>query len=230
MSLRNNNEFFKKLSNSEKERILLEITEHRTRLTCRLDDSDDFFHVEITNFTGKELSAQFSNKEDMQDFQKGKLFINFKSGTSRYFFTGNAQRFDDHISIDTGDFVFLLQRRKNARVQLPQSYPGELNISEVNGGKVFVTARLHDISAGGCRFVIRSGQGFQLNENDEVKAFVRLGTRNPFEMTMALKHVELSHGVYTVGAQFSGINNSIENRLLGMMIDLQRELFVKYNS
>ena len=126
----------------------------------------------------------------------------------------------------SGD-LFQLQRRANARFIMPQGYPAVYILMEHEGKKYFVDCAVKDISAGGLKLEVPiTHPDFRTGE--VLRGSLRLGSRRAMELEVEVRFNLKGDKFHTVGAQFLNVDHVMENRLLSLMMDLQRELFLKY--
>ena len=99
------------------------------------------------------------------DFLKGKEFdlknaemaiVNISSKEDKYFFYGLVTFNFEKIYVDIQGDLFYLQRRKSARLDLPDNYNSKCKIIDYKGKALPFDCSVVDISSGGCRLSLAS--------------------------------------------------------------------------
>ncbi|WP_413560508.1 PilZ domain-containing protein [Bdellovibrio sp. HCB209] len=217
---------FKKVPVSEKKFLFRELAHDKIQVAVKGDD-DSFFNL-IAVQTDKDEVLLCHHTSNSKLFEKPQsVVVNFLFKSERYFFrtditfsTGWA-----HIRID-GD-LFQLQRRANARIELPTKYDGVFNLMQHGSQKFFIDCKILDVSAGGLRIAMATDIP-ALKTDDIIRGTMRLGVRRPIEFELEVRFSDNKNGIQVAGLQFRNVDNRMESRLLSLMVDLQREIFVKY--
>lgn len=167
-------------------------------------------------------SPQFSGNQET-------VVFNFTHGDDRYFFQGPAEVFPGKVHVSAQVDVFVLQRRKSPRLDLPFEFPARMNIIEYQGRPCLYECKMLDFSSGGCR-VIYPNQLPMLKSGEAFRGVVHLSHRRPIELDCEIKHHVLDplQGQQTIGVQFKLGTTILENKMLVTFMELQRELFVKW--
>ncbi|MNJ96641.1 Flagellar brake protein YcgR [compost metagenome] len=221
---------FKKVGLSEKKILFRSIATLRTPVFLRGEDEVVFQLLAVQNEKDEVLLCHHTESSKGQEVPQ-KVMANFAYDSERYFFQTEVSYTHGWAMLRIqGLELFQLQRRANTRVDIPEQYSAAFTIS-IHGGKSYFTeCRLLDLSAGGMKIYFKGTP--QIQSGDIIKGILRLGNRRPFEFDVVVRHVvrkeENGTETQTAGVQFSSIDNSMENRLLSMMMDLQREFFLKY--
>ena len=112
----------------------------------------------------------------------------------------------------------------------PDEYDALFVLQSVNGKPVFINCRIRDISAGGLKLEFPPGTP-ELKLSDMIKGSIRLGIRRPLEFEMEVRFAQKhSSGFQVGGVQFRNIDHFMENRLLSLMMDLQREIWLRFSA
>ncbi|MEK2690428.1 flagellar brake protein [Bdellovibrio sp. GT3] len=219
---------FKKVPVSEKKFLFREIAHDKLQINVKGDD-DSFFNL-IAVQTEKDVDLLCHHTSNSQLFEKNQsVMVNFAFKDERYFFrtelsfsTGWA-----HLKIDVD--LFQLQRRANARIDLPKKYDGVFRLTKHGAQKFFLDSKILDVSAGGLKIAFPHELP-ALQVGDKVQGSMRLGIRRPIDFDLEVRFASLKDGIQIAGMQFLNVDTRMESRLLSMMVDLQREIFIKFSS
>ncbi len=228
---RNNNagpqqDVFKKVHLSEKKMIFREMAFEHTMILVK-NDQDEFAHFNSFRLDddSKLYCARLADSPGITTEQAVVLNFIFKGES---YFIQSYVTFENGIPcLDIEGSLYVLQRRNNARIVLPDEYPAFVNWVEYNSKAVFYEGRVQDISAGGCRIMI-PGESIDLKIGDKIKVVLHLGQRRPVQQLSEVRFVKKDDSGQTFGIQFQEVDRVVENRLLTTMMDIQRELYVKY--
>ncbi|WP_413577900.1 flagellar brake protein [Bdellovibrio sp. HCB290] len=219
---------FKKVPVSEKKFLFREIAHDKLQINVKGDD-DSFFNL-IAVQTEKDTDLLCHHTSNSQAFEKNQsVMVNFAFKDERYFFRTDLSFSAGwaHLKID-GD-LFQLQRRANARIELPRKYDGIFRLTKHGAQKFFLDSKILDVSAGGLRIAFPH-EIPALKVGDVVQGAMRLGIRRPIDFDLEVRYVSTKEGIQIAGMQFLNVDTRLESRLLSMMVDLQREIFIKYPS
>ena len=222
---------FKKVGVSERKLLFREITNDREQLSIRGDDDEMFNLIAIQNDDDVTLLCHHTDNSKMQE-RTQKVIVNFPFKAERYFFQTELTFKLGWAILRIDVDLFQLQRRTNARIDIPAKFDAIFVLHKHGIKNYFLNCRIHDISAGGIKIGIPAGDP-ELKVGDIVFGTVRLGARRPREFNLEVRYankvVAGSRTNQTAGLQFQGVDITMENRLLSLMMDLQREFFVKYS-
>jgi c-di-GMP-binding flagellar brake protein YcgR len=217
---------FKKVHMSEKKMIFREIAYEKIQLLVK-GENEDFVHLAAFRVEKDERLYCAPAPASSLLTSEQPVVVNFLFKEESYFFHTQLS-FDQGIPwVDISKDLFQLQRRKNARLDLPDDYPGMVNIVDVNGKSCFVEAKIKDISAGGLKILMPQSEP-AIKMNDKINLVLRLGHRRPQNLLTEVRFVASLAGGQVFGVQFQNRDNVMENKLLVMMMDLQREIYMKY--
>lgn len=218
---------FKKVAVSEKKMLFREIASDRAQISLK-GEGDDIFHlIAIQTEKDEELLCHHTEESKKHEFAQ-KVMVNFPFKTERYFFQSELSFNSGWAVLKIDGDLFQLQRRANARIDLPEKYDGVFTLYLHGGKNYFLECKIKDISAGGikieCPFVAPE---FKLGEH--IKGTIRLGARRAMEFELEVRFAKSADKTQIAGLQFLNIDLSKENRLLSLVMDLQREIYVKYS-
>ncbi len=220
---------FRKVPLSEKKALFRRGSQEKMPFYVK-GDGDDLVILLLDEYVdGKMLAFDFAPNSPHL-FSNQNVILNFSQGDDRYFFQAFAEVYDHRVHISADLDVYILQRRKSPRLEIPHSYPGGLNIISYQDKTVMYVCQLEDFSSGGCR-IRYPGHLPVFKEGDQLRAVVHLNHRNPVELDCEVRHAVLdkASGTQTLGIQFKLKTTILENKMLVVFMDLQRELFVKWS-
>ncbi|QDK38505.1 PilZ domain-containing protein [Bdellovibrio sp. NC01] len=218
---------FKKVAVSEKKMLFRELASDRAQISLK-GEGDDIFHL-IAIQTEKDEELLCHHTEDSKKHEVAqKVMVNFPFKTERYFFQSELSFNSGWAVVKIDGDLFQLQRRANARIDLPEKYEAVFTLYLHGGKNYFLESKIKDISAGGikieCPFVTPE---FVIGER--IKGTIRLGARRALEFDLEVRFAKVNDKTQVAGLQFMNIDLTKENRLLSLMMDLQREIYIKYS-
>ncbi len=216
---------FKKVAVSEKKALFRKIAEEKKQLVVK-DDEDRFRQLIALRLEKDEkLYCVLAAKQALRTDQAVLLNFIFEKET---FFMQTTVGFEKDIPwLDITADLFQLQRRQNARLDLPKEYGASVNLVEQNGTLIFLEGQVRDISAGGLKIFLAATTPVIAVE-DNISLFLKLGQRRPMDFRTNVRFVAAFQDGQMFGVQFLDRGNVMENKLLSIMMDLQRELYVRY--
>ncbi|KYG61754.1 hypothetical protein AZI85_05890 [Bdellovibrio bacteriovorus] len=224
---------FKKVAHSEKKMLFREVAHDKMQVSVKGAVQEDIFHL-IAVQTEKDEALLCHHTADSKGITTAqKCVVNFAFKSERYFFQTELY-FESGwavLKIDTD--LFQLQRRANARIDLPDKYDGVFVLTSAGGKAYFLDCRVKDISAGGIKIELPANAP-EVKIGDILKGNLRLGVRRAIEFEVEVRFAQKKDPVgaapptQMAGLQFLHVDNLLESRLLSLMMDLQREIFLKY--
>lgn len=221
---------FKKVAFSEKKLILREVAVDKTQLSIKGAMREDMFHlIAMQNERDEVLLCRHT--ADSEGIKPKKVIVNFSFKSERYFFKAELYFESGWVALKIKADLFQLQRRANARIDIPDSYSAVLILSQYAGRSYFLDCKIMNISAGGCKIELPADKP-ELKLGESLKGSLRLGNRRSMELEFAIRFVQKQEQngatLQIAGMQYLNVDQNLENRLLILMMDLQRELFLKY--
>lgn len=221
---------FKKVGLSDKKMLFREIASDRLQVALK-GEGDEIFHL-IAIQTEKDETLLCHHTADSKDFEKAqKVMVNFPFKSERYFFQSELSFNSGWAVLKIDADLFQLQRRTNARIDIPDKYEAIFTLHRHNGKSYFLESRIKDVSAGGLKIEMPLGAP-ELVVGEKVKGTMRLGARRAIEFELEVRfsqRKDIQGSLFhVVGLQFLNVEHLLENRLLSLMMDLQRELYLKY--
>lgn len=221
---------FKKVAVSDKKLLFREIASDRVQVSLK-GLEDEVFHLMVIQFERDE-HLLCHHTADSKKFEKPqKVMVNFPFKSERYFFQSELSFNSGWAVLTVESDLYQLQRRSNARIDIPKEYDGVFTLHQHKGKNYFLESQIKDISVGGVKAVLPFVEP-ELAIGDKVTGTIRLATRRvmEFEMEVRFSQKKDFKGKWAqiVGLQFLNVDQLLENRLMNLMMDLQREIFVKY--
>lgn len=222
---------FKRVGLSEKKVLFRGLPQRKTLLLIKGDEEYIYKIVPVKFVDNKFLTCAYIKDEDQRMKVSQPIIINFQVDEDRYFFQSQGRPSGDFIDVDLTTDLFILQRRKTPRVELPGDYPNSMTITELNNKTIYLHGAILDFSAGGAKLTMDCVDP-HLKAGDEIRVVMHLNKRNPLSMYCVVKHQARKPEEFDkpqiFGVQFSGMNSVMENKMLNLFMDIQRELFLKF--
>ncbi|MDG0815893.1 flagellar brake protein [Bdellovibrio svalbardensis] len=221
---------FKKVGVSDKKMLFREIASDRIQVALK-GENDEIFHL-IAIQTEKDEDLLCHHTADSKKFERPqKVMVNFPFRSERYFFQSELSFHSGWAVLKIDSDLFQLQRRANARIDLPSRYDAVFTLHLHGGKNYFLEGRIVDVSAGGIKVELPFIAP-ELVLGEKIKGTMRLGIRRPMEFELEVRFAQKKDlqgkPSQVAGLQFLDVDHTMENRLLSLMMDLQREIFVKY--
>ncbi len=220
---------FKNIAASERKEVFAGVVGSGIQLLVRIHGAESFHVVPREVNLDQELFCHFA---DDAGGISGVLpaVVNFDFDHERYFFKTHVKIVADGLWLNANVELFQLQRRANVRIPIPKNFDANFSLHGHGGKKYFKDCTVKDVSAGGVRIEF-TGERPDLQIGDSVRGTLRLGTRRAMEFDLEVRFVQRKEVdgqiYYTAGTRFQNMDKLLETRLLTLMTDLQRELFVK---
>lgn len=223
---------FKKVAVSERKLLFREIAADKLQLSLKGSEDEGPFHL-IAVQIERDETLLCHHTVDSKSVTKGqKVVVNFPFKNERYFFRTDLSFAAGWAVVNIDVDLFHLQRRANARIDIPRKYEARFNILKHGGRVYFVEACVLDISAGGIKIEFKAGVP-DLKVGDKINGALRLGRRRPMDFEVEVRFVQRREHdgeiLQIAGLEFQNVTTVLESRLLSLVMDLQRELFLKYH-
>lgn len=225
------NDIFKKVHLSDKKKLFRIMAELKALLLVKLEQENVFqVYAEKVN-EDKFLECKFKDGDKVNLVKSEVGVVNLSFGEDRYFFSGVISFVADKVLIDIQDDLYFLQRRKSARMEIPDTYPASARILDLNGKIQPYEFKILDFSSGGCRLSLAAIEPF-IKVNAKFKLLITLGHRSSFDVDVQVRHVKEINSIkdlpQVMGVQFVSSEVSFEGKMLNLYMDVQREIFLKY--
>ncbi|MFM6927761.1 MAG: flagellar brake protein [Bdellovibrio sp.] len=223
---------FKKVPMSEKKFLFREIAHDKIQISIK-GESDEIFNL-IAVQTEKDEELMCHHTSNSKQYEKNQsVMVNFQFKTERYFFRTEINFSTGWAVLKIDGELFQLQRRANARVDIPDKYDALFSLHVHEGQRFFIECKVKDISAGGLKIEMPADiPVFKIG--DKVRGSLRLGIRRVMEFDLEVRFAQFAgegdRRKQVAGLQFLNVERALETRLLGLVMDLQREIFIKFPS
>jgi hypothetical protein len=219
---------FKRVAVSERKLIFRELADDKSQVSLKGSEGEAIFHL-IAIQVEKDENLLCHHTEDSKGIDKAqKVLMNFVFKNERYFMQTELKFESGWAVIDISGDLFQLQRRANVRLILPESYGAVYILMSHEGKKFFIDCAVKDISAGGLKLEVPISHP-EFKSGEVLKGSLRLGNRRSMELETEVRFAKKEEKFHTVGVQFLNVDHILENRLLSLMMDLQRELYIKFS-
>lgn len=224
-------DIFRKVPLSEKKALFKKGSAEKMAFYGKGEGADDIIRLVLDEYVDDRVLTFNYAINSPQLLSDQDIILNFAEGEDRFFLQANAEVYDGRVHISARTDVYVLQRRKTPRLDMPKAYPGHLNIIAYQKKAVLFQCRFLDFSSGGCR-VQYAGHLPLFKAGDIFRGVIHLNHRNPVELDCVIRHhvLDTAAGTQTFGVQFNLSTTILENKMLVVFMDLQRELFTKWNS
>lgn len=225
-SVNSSQDVFKKVHLSERKAIFRKIADVQSELLVKTED-DNY---------GQAKAIRLENDENLYcrvaagalTFKpNSEVVVNFSWEEEKYFLRTTVNAIGAEIVLKVNVDIFQLQRRKNARLDVPEAFQAQAQILSVNGDPCHFESQLKDMSAGGCKVVFPQASP-ALKMGDQLAMSLILGKRRPLQLACEVRYAAGDGKSQTLGLQFLNRDDYNENRLLVLMMDLQREFYLKF--
>lgn len=222
-------DIFTRISDSsEKNRLFEDLAMSRSELHGKKPEpSADVFVLMAFNYNGSKLNCKLIGATTPLP-PSGELIATFFVGGEKYFIQTEFQASGDQVSLATSNHLFHLQRREDYRIRIPSSYKALLEIVSINSQTKKHSIPMTDLSGGGCRIQI-DPKLIPLKVHDVLKGHLFLPDRDPISIIGSIRHTRMENqgrGPMTCGIQFTGLTEPLKNRIVAVVMDLYRELFI----
>ncbi|MCX7978742.1 MAG: PilZ domain-containing protein [Bdellovibrionaceae bacterium] len=220
-------DMFKRVHNSARKELLKTVVEKKIPLLVK-GDGDHLYHLVPLEMDGDKLiSCAFHPDSETTSFTQ-QIICNFQNQEDRYFFQTILHVSTPAVYLDVPDEIYMLQRRKSARLDIPPTYIAEYVILQKNTDSCMLAGQLLDYGSGGCKFLY-GAQAPIFAVGDKLKGVLQLGQRRPIHVQSVVKHVRRGDKKdQVVGCQFVGLDRIMETKLMTVFMDMQREIFTKF--
>ncbi|UOF01285.1 PilZ domain-containing protein [Bdellovibrio reynosensis] len=217
---------FKSINDSaEQEKLLQRLLQSKECITLK-DKYDRLIILKAVTTNGTSLTCEFSEEAAM-NLPGTELFMgSFQFGGDKYIFETRPVAHGKEVIVSLLN-LFHLQKRLNYRYVLPSDYPAAFALSFVNETACQVHCRLLDLSTEGCAVEV-THDALSCNLEDEIKAFVHLGDREPILVQGLIKNIRLkSDNSLVLGVKFNHMAAASEDKIVSSITDLQREVYFR---
>lgn len=164
------------------------------------------------------------NSPDSSEFVASKVTANIVLRGESYMFETRPEISGQDVKLPISN-LFHLQKRKNFRYVIPDSYSAQFVFSKMNGETTSVNCRLLDLSTDGCALEIAIDVA-NVKVSDKIEGAIFLGHRDPILTQGFIKNIRPKGETGLVlGLQFMHLPNASEGLIIASLADLQREVY-----
>lgn len=221
---------FKKIGISERKNLLMQICQDKITLILKSGEEVVINLLPQKYVDGEEDALICAYPTEIEIENSDKTLLSFQLGADRYFFEARTKIDKELIILYPSEELFILQRRMNARIVLPEAFPGYFEF-QVNSHKdIAFKAKVMDFSAGGVKLRVHAADPI-FKEDDTLEGILIFNQRRPIAISGQVRFNRTlpSAEIQILGLQFVDIDKRIEGRLLSLVLDIQRELDSKFN-
>lgn len=225
-----NPDIFTRISDiSERNRLFQDLAATRGELHAKKPDpSSDVFVLMASEISNNKLSCKLIGASVPLPPQ-GSLIATFFVGGEKYFIQAEFQAGADRLVLNLdGNELFHLQRREDYRIRIPSNYNALLELVSINGQTSKHSIPMMDLSGGGCRIQV-DPKSLAFKVHDTLKGHLFLPDRDPISIVGSIRHIRIENhgrGPMICGIQFIGLTEPLKNRIIAVVMDLYRELFI----
>lgn len=136
------------------------------------------------------LMCAMKNKEDLERLHNTTAVFLFGVNNNYYFFESRCLKALDQIGITFKSPIFILQKRANTRVNIPESFKVDLLITKHKTLIMEHHGRLEDISLGGSKITLIDFPE-NLVKDDTLEAKIILPSKKEIDIKAQIKNVKL---------------------------------------
>lgn len=220
---------FQKLSKVDKKILFQNLIAEKTEVLAKGEEEKIFYMIvrEITH--PHVVECELVSASDRPRIHQ-EVMLSIESKTDRYYAMTRLTIDENRYNLDISGDIFILQRRKSARLSLPESMRQNANIIAVDGKVVFVPARVENFGVGGMKLLVPQLEpAFNVGVNFEI--VMQLDRKSLLTLKCVVRHSELVHeedqSAQCIGVQFVEQDHKLIRKMTMMFLDLQREVFLK---
>lgn len=210
----------------EKSKLWSDLAQARTELHCKgAEDSICRLQVQLFHPKSETLECAYSSSVKLKEDEE--YLGHFSLGGEKYYFRSTAKSAQGKVLIPVPTEIYLLQRRQNYRVRIPDGYPAFYNIVLVNEKQQKITGQLVDLSSQGCRVICRLNAPI-MKIGDTVTGELTIGTKSSIEIKGILRHLKVDESnqlIQTFGIEFTPLPAILENKLFAITMEIHKQHF-----
>lgn len=218
---------FKKVHLSERKSIFRKMADAQAEILIKTETDQQYSQIKAVRVENDENLYCRLSVGSLTIKPNTEIVGNFSWDEEKYFLRTTMTGIGSEIMIKINIDIFQLQRRKNARLDVPDKFQALVQILALNKDPCHFEAQLKDMSAGGCKIVLPRAEPV-LKMNDQLAMNFSLGKRRPLALNCEIRYAASDGKNQTLGLQFLSGGDYNENRLLVLMMDLQREFYLKF--
>jgi hypothetical protein len=222
---------FKKVHLSDKKKLLRRVIDEQIVWLVKTETSEVQQLLPKQILEEKIMECAFLPGKDFNLKNSEMAVISINSGEDKYFFYGLMTFSATSIYIDVQGDLFYLQRRKSARLELPENYITKCKVLDHKGNTLPFDFTVIDISSGGCRLSLNTLEPI-IKAGTILNLKITLGHQTPFEVQGEVRHTkpikDSADLPQMMGIQYVNNETTFEAKMLNLYMDVQREIFLKH--
>ena len=126
--------------------------------------------------------------------------------------------------------LFVLQRRDTFRLKIPPNRPFQVLLANPSDATKMNSYPLFDLNGGGLAFTASTDASHQFAARQILDGKLVIPGKIELEFKAEVRHLTLidpAAGLYKVGLQFQGLDARLEGQLVGLVMQLYRELYMR---
>jgi hypothetical protein len=171
------------------------------------------------------FKLQISYPEGPRALVQKLLPVQFNCRGDKYFAQAYPQDTGGQFFLVIEGPIYKVQRRQSFRLKLPSNYPMTVQLFEINGQKINETAKLLDLSEGGCSLAVPAKLGQVMGAH--LGLHIKIGTRPAFTQCGRIRYLKAEKNNVRLGLQFDQ-NTALNSEIFNLTRDLYVELFSKW--
>ncbi len=229
--------YFNKVGQAETKHLWNEVKKYKIEFSAKIvhegDAEESVFKLKIVEFTESGTAVCHTlGKNKKVTKEKGEMVVLFYIGGEKFFLQTKFFSHYDDIFLDITSDIFILQRREDFRIKIPESYNAKLIVQQINENLCNIEWILLDLSGGGAKVKIDSNKT-RLKHSDRIKAFLYLKNQEKMYISAKVVHQHLhstTKDFENIGLQFVELNNQTKDKIISFVMDLYRQLFAKIHN
>lgn len=212
-----------------KERAFTKLLESRNAATVKVKGGNSY-QVDVYERSGKQFSGEIFGA-DATFVESGvvNIVFSFNIGPEKFFMQTTAEIEDSkNIKISGLSELFKLQRRQNFRVEIPGTYSPSIYIETLEETQIKHNYSVLDLSLGGLAFEIPMDSPLAIEQGNILHGqFHMEDFPLKFSFRSEVRYITYvgsrGSGVRKVGIEFSPLETELENNMLEILIQIQKE-------
>lgn len=210
-----------------RERAFEHLAQNFSEATVRIKGGGSY-RVKVLARTGRQISAE-SLQAKFAEHGLVQVIFSFDVGPEKYFMQSSANiTSEKFLDISLMSDLFKLQRRQNFRVDLRDNYESQVKLEAVDEQTCAATLATNDLSLGGLSFDLEDSLGIAIEKSQLLKAHFHMPEKDlqfPFQARVCYvqKLGSMGSGIQRIGVEFEPLDSKIENQMLEVLIEIQRQ-------
>ncbi len=222
--------FFQKVgTRSDRERVYTLLVERLLEVHAITENKENYKYVPKYLIDNILVMAPLTGT----GLPKGSVIVTFSLGTEKYFLkTVLEEGKGSTVHLNMQADLYKLQRRNSFRINIPQGYDARFQINLHNKKATIEKYDLVDLSGGGFAFEFLTEEKEHFKKDDILIGKLNVGRKLQEKVTCIVRHAHMvgsrGSGRCRVGVEFQDMPVTVQNEIVKIVIELQRELFSKF--